>query len=45
MITPMFLTEVGIKEVEKIKQGIPMRDYSKPEDVADTVVFLASDRA
>ena len=45
VVTDMFLTEVGIEGAEKIKQAIPMRDYSKPEDVADAVVFLASDRA
>lgn len=45
VITPLSVAAVGREELERIKQGIPLRDYPKPEDVADTVVFLASDRA
>jgi len=45
VITPLSLAAVGREALEKIKEGIPLRDYPKPEDVADAVVFLASDRA
>jgi 3-oxoacyl-[acyl-carrier protein] reductase len=45
VVTDMFLEEVGIEGAEKIKQAIPMKDYPRPEDVADAVVFLASARA
>ena len=34
---------------EKVKEGakaqIPLKDFGKPEDVADAVVFLASDKS
>jgi NAD(P)-dependent dehydrogenase (short-subunit alcohol dehydrogenase family) len=36
---------VGAEELERIRRGIPLGDYPHPEDVADAVVFLASDRA
>ncbi len=39
------MSQVSPEELEKIKKGIPLGDYPKPEDVADAVVFLASDRA
>jgi len=45
VVTPLSLAQVGREALEKIRQGIPMGDYPKPEDVADAVVFLASDRA
>lgn len=45
VVTPLSLSQVGREELERIRQGIPMGDYPKPEDVADAVVFLASDRA
>jgi len=45
VITPLSIAQVGKEQLEKIRQGIPMREYPKPEDVADAVVFLASDRA
>ena len=45
VITPLSVAAVGRQELERIKQGIPLGDYPKPEDIADAVVFLASDRA
>jgi len=45
VVTPLSLSQLGAEELERIRKGIPMGDYPKPEDVADTVVFLASDRA
>ncbi len=45
VVTPLSLAQVGREQLEKIRQGIPLGDYPKPEDVADAVVFLASDRA
>lgn len=45
VVTPLSIANVGREQLEKIRQGIPLGDYPKPEDVADTVVFLASDRA
>ena len=45
VLTPLSMSQVSPEELEKIKKGIPLGDYPKPEDVADAVVFLASDRA
>lgn len=45
VVTPLSIANVGREQLEKIRQGIPLGDYPKPEDVADAVVFLASDRA
>ncbi len=45
VLTPLSMSQVSPDELEKIKKGIPLGDYPKPEDVADAVVFLASDRA
>ena len=45
VVTPLSIANVGREQLEKIRQGIPLGDYPKPEDVADSVVFLASDRA
>ncbi|MBU2535188.1 MAG: SDR family oxidoreductase [Chloroflexi bacterium] len=45
VVTPLSLSQVGKEELERIRQGIPLGDYPKPEDVADAVVFLASDQA
>jgi len=45
VVTPLSLSQVGAEELERIRQGIPLGDYPHPEDVADAVVFLASDRA
>ena len=45
VLTPLSMSQVDPEELEKIKKGIPLGDYPTPEDVADAVVFLASDRA
>ena len=44
-ITPLAETVIGSRKLEEIKKAVPLRDLTKPEDVADTVIFLASDRA
>ena len=45
VLTPLSMSQVSPEELEKIRKGVPLGDYPKPEDVADAVVFLASDRA
>ena len=44
-ISPSTSITNGVEALEKVRKGIPLGDYPKPEDVADSVVFLASDRA
>ena len=45
VVTPLSIAQVGAEALERVRKGIPLGDYPKPEDVADAVVFLASDRA
>lgn len=45
VVTPLSIAQVGVEALEKVRKGIPLGDYPKPEDVADAVVFLSSDRA
>lgn len=45
VVTPLSLAQVGPEALERVRKGIPLGDYPKPEDIADAVVFLASDRA
>lgn len=45
VLTPLSLSQVPAEELEQIRRAIPLRDYPKPADIADAVVFLASDRA
>jgi 3-oxoacyl-[acyl-carrier protein] reductase len=45
VVTPLSIAQVGVEALEKIKKGIPLREYPKPEDVANAVVFLSSNRS
>lgn len=45
VVTPLSIAQVGAEALERVRKGIPLGDYPKPEDVTDAVVFLASDRA
>jgi 3-oxoacyl-[acyl-carrier protein] reductase len=45
VVTPLSIAQVGAEALERVRKGIPLGDYPKPEDVADAVTFLASDRA
>ena len=44
-VTPLLLAISPPGELERLKSRIPLRDLNKPEDVADAVVFLCSERA
>lgn len=45
VVTPLSIAQVGSEALERVKKGIPLGDYPEPEDVANAVVFLSSDRA
>jgi 3-oxoacyl-[acyl-carrier protein] reductase len=50
VITPGFIqTEMtdtlGLEQISNIKNQIPLKKLGKPDDVANLVVFLSSDRA
>lgn len=45
-LTATEMTDAWGEETNRaFKETIPWKDYGKPEDVAETVAFLASDRA
>ncbi|HEX77752.1 MAG TPA: SDR family oxidoreductase [Dehalococcoidia bacterium] len=44
-VTPLLLAISPPGMLEKLKDRIPLRDLNKPEDIADAVVFLCSERA
>jgi 2-hydroxycyclohexanecarboxyl-CoA dehydrogenase len=46
MVAQMFeQDEAGAKLLESLKRAVPMRRLAQPEEIADAVAFLASDRA
>jgi len=45
VITPMLKAGTTPERLEAMKKWYPLRDMPTPEDIADAVVFLASDRA
>lgn len=44
-VTPLLLAASPPGELERLRGRIPLRDLNEPQDIADAVVFLCSDRA